>query len=608
MIEPVLVQTAGSAAFRESEAVQDSHGIIAIIKHWSKNQYLGLRWPDAGWGTFLTGGIDEGMTAEQTVLKEIREETGYKNPIIVRDLGVIHSKYYHAPKKLNRFGHAPTFYVELKNGDRGLVSEEEAAKHEFRWLTIDELKSFLTATSHLQALQLLQSPVYIGSGLLTNSDTFDGMESEAAKWEITKAVGGRRDAQYHLRDWLISRQRYWGPPITMIHCEACEAAGSGEQEDMPGWYAVPEKDLPVKLPYVKDFRPKGKGESPLASVRSFYEAKCPKCNRKARRETDVSDAFLDSAWYFLRYPSLNAKNSKLEIRNLKLEIPWNQEITRRWLPVYMYIGGAEHSVLHLLYSRFLTMVFHDWGLLNFEEPFTTFRAHGLITKDGAKMSKSKGNVVNPDEYIRAYGIDAIRMYLAFLAPFEQGGDFRDSGIAGMTRFLNRVWKFFEKPKGQSLKSKKSSASRRITHKTIKKVTEDIEALRYNTAISALMVLLNEFESTPGAVLPSDRRAFLQLLAPFAPYITEELWVTLGGKGSIHVSAWPTFDPAALEEDTFELVVQVNGKVRGRLALSRGATREAAEKAVRAEESLAKHFVGNPKKVIFVPNRLINFVF
>ncbi|KKW20874.1 MAG: Leucine-tRNA ligase [Parcubacteria group bacterium GW2011_GWC2_52_8c] len=435
--------------------------------------------------------------------------------------------------------------------------------------------------------------IHTDLGFLENSGQFDDLESEKAKWEITKFVGGQRKTQYRLRDWLISRQRYWGPPIPMIFCENCN------------WQPVPEKDLPVELPFVKNFRPTGTGQSPLASVKSFYETQCPKCKGKARRETDVSDTFLDSAWYFLRYPSVSDKKH-----------PWDQEITRQWLPVDMYIGGAEHSVLHLLYSRFLTMVFHDWELLDFEEPYKKFRAHGLIIKDGAKMSKSKGNIVNPDDYIRAYGADALRLYLMFTGPFQDGGDFRDAGIAGMTRFLQRVWRLFDtKSKIKNQKSKLQSKIQidinggpdHAIHRTIKKVTEDIEGLRYNTAISALMILLNEFEAKPAEVSREDQKTFIQLLAPFAPHITEELWTRLKQKYSIHRSPWPSYDPKKLESADVEIVVQVNGRVRGRLRVPKGIKEAEAVALARKDQGVAKYLAGAPKKIIFIPGRLINFV-
>ena len=458
---------------------------------------------------------------------------------------------------------------------------------------------------------------YEGEGHMVASGKFDGVSSQDVHKKITVFVRGKWIAQYHLRDWLISRQRYWGPPIPMIYCDACAAARRGEREDMPGWYAVLEKDLPVKLPFIKDFRPTGTDRSPLAAVKSFAKARCPACKSWARRETDVSDTFLDSAWYFLRYPSARYKKG-----------PWDPAVTKKWLPVDSYIGGAEHSVLHLMYARFLTMALHDAELLSFDEPFPRFRAHGLIAKDGAKMSKSKGNVVNPDDYIRAYGADAMRMYLAFLAPFDQGGDFHDAGIRGITRFLERVWKFV--PIVITSKAKQShkiaAPSRvvgtarndvsKILHRTIKKVTEDIENLHYNTAISALMVLLNEFEASPDAVSAADIKIFLKLLAPFAPHITEELWQKAGIRKpeigsrkfkSIHHEPWPKHDLRMIQEDTFDLIVQINGRRRGTIRMARGTAEARAAEAARAHEAVRRHLTAEPKKTVFIPDRLINFV-
>lgn len=489
---------------------------------------------------------------------------------------------------------------------------------------------------------------YTGQGTLINSGKFTAMDSEKAKWEITKFVGGKRQVNYRLRDWLISRQRYWGPPIPIIYCCKCWESTKHKSQSTNNAqnskhktqilregidyaildgkeymiHSVAEKDLPVRLPYLKEFRPTGTDKSPLATVEKFWKVRCPKCKNWARRETDVSDTFLDSAWYYLGY-LMKFGNWKLGFGNSAFT-----KLTRQWLPVAMYIGGAEHAVLHLLYSRFLAMAFHDWGLTHFEEPFKKFRAHGLLIKDGAKMSKSRGNVVNPDEYIRAYGADALRMYLMFLGPFEQGGDFRDTGIRGITRFLERVWKFvyefgsakipnskFPIPnKSQISNSKIQKETERIIHKTIKKVTEDIENLQYNTAISALMTLLNEFEKNPEAVSARHLKIFLKLLAPFAPFITEELYNNLrvsprksASASSIHLEQWPRYDPKLLQEATFELVIQVNGKVRGRANLPIGASEKEAKEAALSDESVRKYLTREPRKVVFLPNKLINFV-
>jgi leucyl-tRNA synthetase len=447
-------------------------------------------------------------------------------------------------------------------------------------------------------------------GELTNSGKFSGMDSEAAKWEITKFVHGERKTQYRLRDWLISRQRYWGPPIPMIFCEACEKAGKGEHKDMPGWYAVDEKDLPVMLPYVENFRPTGSGVSPLAADKEFSSVKCPACGAPARRETDVSDTFLDSAWYYLRY---------LDIRNEKSAL--NDARIKHWLPASLYTGGAEHSVLHLLYVRFVAMALHDAGLLDFEEPFTKFRAHGLIIKDGAKMSKSKGNIINPDEYITNFGADTLRMCLMFLAPFEQGGDFRDSGVLGTERFLKRVWNICWGAMDVHKKMKPASASsetyavpenfQREIYKTIKKVSEDIEDLKYNTAISSLMILLNEAEEAEKEIdLPRYFfEIFLKLLAPFAPHMTEEIWrECFGNKTSIHREPWPEYNPKLLIEEAVTIVLQVNGKMKDTISMDPSVTEAAAKEAALANEKM-KRAIGSavPKRIIYVDKKLVNIV-
>ncbi|MFA5084178.1 MAG: leucine--tRNA ligase [Candidatus Paceibacterota bacterium] len=448
----------------------------------------------------------------------------------------------------------------------------------------------------------IESECWPGEGELINSGRFDGMPSKKSGLEITKFVGGKKTIQYHLRDWLISRQRYWGAPIPMIYCEACAKSGKGEKPEMPGWYAVPEKDLPVELPHIKEFRPKGKGESPLATDEKFYEVKCPICGKTARRETDVSDTFLDSAWYYLRYPSVNSETADVK--------PWDPEITKKWFPVNLYTGGAEHSVLHLLYVRFMALALHDLKLLKFGpseapegEPFPKFRAHGLLIKEGAKMSKSKGNVVNPDEYIAKFGADALRMYLMFLAPFEQGGDFRDSDIIGIMRFLDRVLVVSKK---EMVKDEENNRTWLI-NKTIKEVSVRIERLSFNTAISALMVCINAY-LTPEVVFLENWEKFLKLLAPFAPFLAEELWEKIGHKNSIHSEKWPEYNPELIKEENFELIIQINGKLRDKVSVSREITeKEAGELALSREK--IKDWLKDKKvvKIIYVAGKLINLV-
>ena len=441
-------------------------------------------------------------------------------------------------------------------------------------------------------------------------------EPDEGLWKKIEEKGwGERFTNYHLRDWLISRQRYWGPPIPMIYCESCHSDSKGERDDMPGWYAVSESDLPVELPYIEDYRPRGTGVSPLAQDSGFYKVKCPGCGKEARRETDVSDTFLDSAWYFLRYPSVDHKDA-----------PWDPETTKKWLPVNSYIGGAEHAVLHLMYARFMTMVFYDWGLTDFEEPFSRFYAHGLLIKEGAKISKSKGNIIVPDEYIEKYGADTLRTYLMFLGPYDAGGDFRDTGIEGMNRFLRRVWALYEKHKDNLVINETGCKQMTIKlHQTIKKVTEDIQNLRFNTAIAAIMELVNllynnlepkgDKISNNGSVFCKEWEESLkvlpQLLAPFAPHLAEEIWVeALGEKFSVHLSSWPKFNTEFIEESEVTLVVQVDARLRGQLRLSEAVSQDQSRvEELAKKDSKASSWLKGKKvrKVIFVPGKLINFV-
>ncbi|HJQ12211.1 MAG TPA: leucine--tRNA ligase [Gemmatimonadaceae bacterium] len=423
------------------------------------------------------------------------------------------------------------------------------------------------------------------SGTLVNSGVFDGFEVETAKKAIVEYLSKNGAAKpivnYRLHDWCISRQRYWGPPIPIIYCEKC------------GIVPVPEKDLPVVLPFIEDFKPDDSGVSPLARHEEWYRVACPKCGETGRRETDVSDNFLDNSWYFLRYPSVGND-----------EVPFEKNVTRKWLPVTSYIGGNEHAVLHLLYSRFITMVLKDAGQLDFEEPFTRFRAHGHIIREGAKMSKTQGNIVNPDEYIEEWGADAFRTYLMFLGPYEQGGDFRDASISGTRRFLDRL---FASAQSMTSDGEPDNDVMRKLHQTIRKVSEDIPRLSYNTAIAAMMEYINvvrKGERTPhrDEVLP-----LITVVSPFAPHIAEELWEQTGGSGSIFDSAWPAFDPALAAEDMIELVVQVNGKVRSRVMVARDIGEKEALAAALDDSAVAKFVTGPPKKVVFVPGRLLNVV-
>ena len=427
-------------------------------------------------------------------------------------------------------------------------------------------------------------------GRLVNSGRYDGLPPAEAQRAIVADLSARGLAEarvnYRLHDWCISRQRYWGPPIPIVHCEGCGAV------------PVPEEELPVALPRVEDFRPDDSGVSPLARESDWYEVPCPTCGREARRETDVSDTFLDSAWYFLRYPSTDFADR-----------PFDEEITRRWLPVDAYIGGNEHAVLHLLYARFVAMALHDIGLVDFEEPFTRFRAHGMIIRDGAKMSKSRGNVIIPDSLIERHGADTFRLYLMFLGPFMAGGDYQDKGISGPRGFLHRLWETVVPREGELRDDAPDARLEALLHRTIRKVTDDVAALHYNTAIAAMMEYLNAVRSGGRAAVRAEVEALVCLVAPFAPHIAEELWHRLGHAGSIFEGAnWPSYDPAKAATRESTLAVQIDGKLRGTITVPKGVDEEEAVAAARGEEGVARRLEGREiRRIVHVPDRLLNFV-
>lgn len=432
----------------------------------------------------------------------------------------------------------------------------------------------------------VQQSAYSGPGVMIHSGDLDGLPVEEGKRQIVARLQekqlGEVTVKYKLRDWLISRQRYWGPPIPVIHCGRC------------GTVPVPEDQLPVLLPAIKDIRPTGTGVSPLATMEEWVNVACPQCGSEARRETDVSDNFLDSAWYFLRYPSARQD-----------DVAFDPDLTRKWLPVDMYIGGNEHAVRHLLYSRFVMRALHELGHVDVSEPFTRFRAHGLITKDGMKMSKSRGNVVNPDEYIEEHGADVFRTYLMFLGPYTEGGDYRDEGIRGITRFIERVWRVAQTAASDDVAEE---AHERLRHRIIARVDADISHLRYNTAIAALMEFARALDHEGAAARRIDACTLLQLLAPFAPHVTEELWSRIGEEGSIHDSHWPEHDPGLAAAQRVNIAVQINGKLRASFDVDAGTSGVELERlALEVPRIVDLLGSSRPRKVIAVVDRIVNLV-
>ncbi|MDR2352889.1 MAG: leucine--tRNA ligase [Deltaproteobacteria bacterium] len=451
----------------------------------------------------------------------------------------------------------------------------------------------------LPIIQVVESPpgeppiseaAYIGEGVLMNSGAFNGLPalSEGIP-KIVEFLKSRGQAEfkthYRLRDWCVSRQRYWGPPIPIIYCEKC------------GTLPVPEKDLPVILPQIEDFKPDGSGKSPLYRHSEFYYTTCPQCGGPAHRETDVSDNFLCSAWYFYRYPSTEFSDR-----------PFDPELTRKWLPVDLYVGGNEHAVLHLLYSRWLCRALHQAGYLDFAEPYRKFVAHGIIVKDGAKMSKSKGNIINPDDYVNEYGADAFRAYLMFMGAYLEGGDFRDGGVKAMKSFLDRLFTAIS-PAHAPLETTEPEGSETLywLHSTIKSVGTDILRFSYNTALARIMELVNhltKFKIRNRTI----SEITVRLIAPFAPHLAEELWESLGHNTSVFKSSWPTYDEAKIHRPEVEYVVQINGKVRDKLKLAVGLSPEEIEPLVLQSPTVLKWLEGKKiVKKIFIPNKLINIV-
>jgi len=440
---------------------------------------------------------------------------------------------------------------------------------------------------------------YTEAGTMVNSGEFDGIPSqqgiEAVSDFLEERGWGKRTVTYRLRDWLISRQRYWGAPIPMIYCSRC------------GTVPVPEEDLPVLLPEDAEFKPTG--ESPLKYCEQFVSTSCPRCGAPARRETDTMDTFMCSSWYFLRYASPHYDTAALD-----------PDKVRCWLPVDLYTGGAEHAVMHLFYARFFTKALRDMGLLSFGEPFTRLFNQGIIIAEKQKMSKSRGNVVTTDEYVSELGADAVRAYLMFIGPWEQGGEWNDSGISGISRWLNRVWNLVLEGcrwKEDGVPADREKAGRelsRFTHQTIRRVTQDMEKLRFNTMIAALMEFTNYLARTKeaGFITDSEWRqvvsTLLLLLAPTAPHLAEELWQQRGHEYSIHNQRWPQWDEELAKDEEITLVVQVNGKLRDRITVPVSIT-ETEARGIALERQRVKAYLEGKKivNIIYVPRRLVNVV-
>lgn len=570
---------------------QAVHGLVYDPK---TKKYLCVQWKEFPWIGFVIGGVEPSdKDVVEAARREILEETGYKNLKLIRVMGgQVVSEYYAAHKDENRKAYATPVYFELENDERVEVAKEERAKHEAIWLNRSELTPERMTCAELGLwLERLDSEdaLYTEDGVLVNSAAYNGLESDDARKKITADLAKKGLAEekvnYKMRDWLFSRQRYWGAPIPMIYCADC------------GEVPVDEKELPVLLPEVADFKPRDTGRSPLANVSEFVNVKCPKCGGSAERETDTMDGFVCSSWYFLRFPSPHDDAQAFDPAAVK-----------SWMPVDLYVGGAEHSVGHLIYARFFTKFLFDQGLVGFEEPFKKLYHQGIIYRNGAKMSKSKGNVVNPDEIVDVFGADSLRTYELFMGPADQAIEWSDRGIEGVYRFLSRAYRMVvENVSGERASVGEIADVSREINTAINRVTRDIGSFHFNTAISAMMVFVNGAKDKK---IPRETlEKFVILLAPFAPHIAEEMWQELGHKQSVFKEGrWPAADLSALKKTEVTIAVQVNGKLRGTVVVPVGTSEDEVVAHARKLPNVAKNLEGKTvKKVVFVKDKILGFV-
>lgn len=591
--------------------VKDRPVAIVLLHDPKTDTYCVLRWhPGAERkrvGIDLPGGgIDDGETIEQAAIREVAEEAGYTDITIKKVLPAAVGVYYYSTNdKRDKRAVKNVVLAQLNSQAHNNFEQAEAYEkdaYDVLWMSKEELLAQDAEPSIRTILELaFNDTIHVGEGALINSGEYTNMLTSDAREKIVADLSQKGVAEervnYRMRDWLISRQRYWGAPIPIIHCEAC------------GQVAVPDDQLPVRLPEMSSFEPSDDGRSPLARDESFANTTCPQCGGAATRETDTMDGFACSSWYFLRYADPHNADK-----------PFDESLAKYWLPVDDYIGGAEHAVMHLLYARFWTKVMQDEGLVTFSEPFTTLRNQGMIlAPDGQKMSKSKGNTIQPDDLIeQGYGADSIRIMELFIGPWNQMANWSVEGMGGSFRFLQRSWNLAQAyiDAGATENTADTKELKRVMHKAIKKVSSDLDDLGFNTAIAALMETINDLYklkvTIPFGQAADDWRwaiqTFMQLLAPFAPHITEEVWSQLGNQGSIHTSDWPVHDEAYLVSDAVVIVVQVNGKVRAQLSVPADVAKDDILAMAKAESNVATHLGGKDiRKEIFVPGKLVNFV-
>ena len=559
--------------------------VHAVIRNKDTNEVALLKWKKQPWTSFIIGGAEEGEDLIEAAKREAEEEGGFKNLKFVKFLNKepVISEYYAAHKNENRYAHSSGILFEVDSKDRNELSAEENEKHEVFWYPMDKLSTLkMTCAEKDIWLNGIEDKFFhTEKGILVNSGEFTGMTSDEAFKKITEHVGGKLSKNYRLRDWLISRQRYWGCPIPMVHCSKC------------GVVPVPERDLPIRLPDLDNYLPREDGKSPLAKSAEWLGVKCPKCGGDAERETDTLDTFIDSSWYYLRYIDPNNSDKFADAEKIK-----------SWMPVKFYSGGAEHTTMHLLFARFFYKVLFDLGLVAESEPFTNRLNRGLILgPDGNKMSKSKGNVIEPDPLVEKVGADTVRMYLAFIGPYNEVGSYPwdPNGVVGMRRFLERVWKLSE-----NLSSETSHEVNVALHKLIKRVGEEFTQLKFNAGIAQLMSFSNLVEKQ--GISKAGFSDFLKLLSTCAPHICEEMWSNIGNEGMVSEAQWPKFDEAVFANEDVSITVQVNGKMRAVIKVNPEISEAELTSQVMILPEIIKWIDGKDvKKTIYVKGRIFNIV-
>lgn len=579
----VLEEETGTPHSDESK----KNSIVAIVYDEKQDKYLTINWGNNGGRLFVGGTIKENESSLECAIREIAEETGYTDISLVKTAFKINHHYY-AYNKDKYFNIQATPFLFTLNSDK-MVSQnlDDDEKFQVEWVSKDIIQKEIVDELHKKSFEYtVNETAMVGDGIHINSDVLDGLHKEEA---ISKMISyleekgiGRKKTNYKLQDWIFTRQRFWGEPIPLIYCDDC------------GWVAVPDEDLPVLLPNVAEYEPTDDGESPLARIEEFVNTTCPHCGKPAKRETDTMPNWAGSSWYWLRY--MDPHNDKEFASREALEY---------WGKVDWYNGGMEHATRHLLYARFWNQFLYNIGLVPNKEPFKVRASHGMILGEGGvKMSKSLGNVINPDDIVAEYGADTLRTYEMFIGDYEKEATWSEQGLNGCKRYLDRVVRLGEKV-NDSLEY--SSELEKDIHKTIKKVTEDIDALKFNTAVSSLMILLNKMEKMD-SISKKDYRTYLTLLNPIAPHITEELNEEYQLGNAICESSWPSYEEDKLVDSEKEIAVQVNGKVRATILVHIDDTDDIIKEKALSEDNVKKHIEGKEiVKIIVIKGKIVNIV-